>query len=95
MIRKPAQALLSGLRAITRRVLPLVMAAAMLSPLVVFEPQAAYAQKKKTGNAGVPVDEEKKGQSYVLPYMLVVLALGLGTMSVGRPSRRKESPTDI
>ena len=79
------------------RWLAVVVLAAWLGCLAV--PGAAWAQKKK--NAGVPQAGPAE-QSYVLPYFLVVLTLGLGLACVCRPSRRQaiqqaayQQPTDI
>ncbi len=50
-------------------------------------PAAAWAQKKRKG-AEAPAGPAE--QSYVLPYFLVVLTMGLGLAVVCRPSRRQQ-----
>lgn len=50
-------------------------------------PLAAFAQHS---GAGIEAQKSATEPSYVLPYFLVVLCIGLGLLVVGRPSRRKD-----
>ncbi len=65
---------------------------------VAIVPQVAFAQLKE-GGAGIAGAQAATEPSYVAPYFLVALSLGLGLMVVGRPSKRanpdvkEEGPT--
>jgi len=50
-------------------------------------PQFAWAQRE--GGAGIAAARDATEPSYVFPYFLMVLAIGLGLRLVGGPSRRK------
>ncbi|HEV3137168.1 MAG TPA: hypothetical protein VGZ26_04675 [Pirellulales bacterium] len=40
------------------------------------------------------VVEEAETKSYTMPYLIVVMMIGLGLMAVCRPSRRTDKPDD-
>ncbi len=61
-------------------IVALVLSLAAVSP-------ASAAPKKKA-------EEVAATKSYVVPYMVVLALVGLGLMSVCRPSKRKDKPDE-
>lgn len=55
--------------------------------LLAAAPDVAFAQLKE-GGAGIAGAQAATEPSYVAPYFLLALSLGLGLMVVGRPSKR-------
>ncbi|GEM_PF-2921596 len=61
--------------------------AGFLLVVILFLPASAYAQE-----SAAPQSSGGGVQMYVLPYILVLLCIGLGTFMVCTPSRRRERP---
>ncbi len=54
---------------------------------LIFTPSLALAAKKKT-------EEEAPTKSYVGAYMIVIMMVSVGLMTVCRPGKRKDRPDD-
>ncbi len=72
----------AALRRLAKRVLVAVLVAGCL----VLAPSAAMAKKDKE------VEVPKK--SYVMPYMIVLMMVSVGLMTVCRPDKRKDRPDE-
>lgn len=66
-----------------------LVTSALLLTLLLTGPTTAWAQKKKQK------EEEPPTKSYVLPYMIVIMLVSVGLMTVCRPGKRKERPDEI
>lgn len=62
--------------------------AVVLIVCLVFTPSTAMAQPKKKKEEAAPT------KSYVLPYFIVMMLVGVGLMTVCRPGYRKDRPPD-
>ncbi|MEX0978790.1 MAG: hypothetical protein WDZ48_08070 [Pirellulales bacterium] len=57
---------------------------ALLIACLLFTPSAAMAAKKKKDEPAAPT------KSYVMPYFIVMMLVGVGLMTVCRPGSRKD-----
>lgn len=81
----PAETHLPWLRRVARR----AVTAALMLAMLLATPSAALAQKKKKQEEAAPQ------KSYVMPYMIVMMMISVGLMTVCRPGKRKERPDEI
>jgi acyl dehydratase len=71
-----------------RRVAHGLLLGALLIGCLLLTPATASAAKKKK-------EEEAPTKSYVLPYMVVMMMVSVGLMTVCRPGKRKDRPDEV
>jgi hypothetical protein len=64
-----------------------LLMAALVGGCLMLTPATASAAKKKK-------EEEVPTKSYVLPYMIVMMMVSVGLMTVCRPGKRKDRPDE-
>lgn len=70
-----------------RRLAHRVLLGALLVSCLLLTPSTALAKKKKE-------EEAAPTKSYVLPYLVVMMMVSVGLMTVCRPGKRKDRPDD-
>ena len=71
-----------------RRALHRTVVALLVAGCLLMSPSTALAQRNKK-------EPEPETKSYVLPYMIVIMMVSLGLMTICRPSKRKDKPDEI
>lgn len=71
-----------------RQVLRGALLALLMAGTLVAGSSDAYAQKKKK-------EKEAPKKSYVLPYVITMMMVSLGLMTICRPGKRKERPDEL
>ncbi len=82
--QEPHASTTSRFRRLARQTILVLLVAVTL----VAAPSGAYAQKKKK-------EKEAPTKSYVMPYMIVMMMVSLGLMTVCRPGKRKDRPDEV